>query len=367
MRYYSLKITDKDGNLWTPPSFSADMLGGASYASFVKGTSILPAVDGGRTFPAAWDVDLDIPAIGSATPQGFALVTVYGVSIQEIAQAQNLAGKNMEIAVGFKKGLPLAKPEQSGTVFSGMILQCFGNWIGTNMTLDFVVVPGPATSSQIGGQGFIEKSRNFTLSWEGGKPLGPALKKCLETAFPGYTVNNTISDKIVRPQKDTITGPYSTLGNLASDVRQISIDIIDPNHTLGYPGVTIVINGKTIDVFDSPQGEEKDIAFEDLIGQPTWIENPRIQIKTAMRGDLHVLQPINLPKNNVSINTAAAFSSMANQRLTFQGGFSIVSMRHVGSYRNPQADAWVTVIEALPRKPVLSGEFNPGESQFAIF
>lgn len=366
MRYYSLTIKDKDGKLWTPPSFSADMLGGASYASFVKGTSFLPAAAGGRTFPAAWDIELDVPAIGSATPQGFAMVTVWGVSIQEIAQAQNLVGKNMEIAVGFQKGLPLAKPEQAGTIFEGMILQCFGNWIGSNMTLDFVVVPGPATPSQIGGQGFVERARNFTLSWEGGKPLGPALKKCLETAFPGYTVNDTTSDKIVRPQKDTITGPYSTLGSLASDVRQMSLDIVDPNRTTGYPGVTIIISGKTITVADSPQGDAVDIAFEDLIGQPTWIENPRIQIKTAMRGDLRVLQPFNLPKNNVSINTAAAASSIVNQRLTFQGGFQIVSMRHVGAYRNPAADAWVTIIEGLPQKSVLN-EFNPGSSQFAIF
>lgn len=272
----------------------------------------------------------------------------------------------MEISVGFKKGLPLANPTQSGVVFSGMIFQCFANWIGTNMTLDFIVVPGVATASQPGGLGFLEKERNFTLSWQGGQKLSDALTTTLKTA--GFTPVINISDNLVSRKKDEQTAPYSTLNQLASVVRQISIDIIDPNHTTGYQGVTMVPrnDGKTIDVFDTPQGNPVDIAFEDLIGQPTWIETPMIQFKTAMRGDLKPGQPVNLPKNNVTINTAAAFSNIANQRVTFQGGFVIRSLRHVGVYRQPSADAWVTVIEAYPIKPVQqSGNvFNPGSPSF---
>ena len=321
------------------------MLGGASYTSFVNNVTIAEA----------WDINLDLSVIGEATPQGYGGVTVWGVSVQEINQAQNLVGKNMKIEAGFQRGLPLAKPGQSGVVYEGMIYQCFGNWIGTDMRLDFVVTPCASTPSTVGGTGMLDKpmQKDFQFDWPGGTALKPALLNCLNTAYKGYTININISDAIVAKQGDHMSGPYSTLGQLAQDVRNISRTIIDPRGEVGYPGVTIFGHGTTIDVFDSPSQTKKNasIDFNELIGQPTWIDYPLIQFKTPMRADLTVGQQVTLPKTQVT-NTTAAFSNQVNQNATFKGGFWIYSIRHCGSYRQPLEDAWVSVFEAAPLKPV---------------
>lgn len=342
MRYYKIVVTDPaSGNVIAPPGFTAAQLGGATYTSFVNG----------RTLPAAWNVELDVPAIDAATSQGFAGARVWGISRDEVAQANDLNGKNIAIYGGMQKGLPLANPAQAGLLVSGMVFQCFGNWQGPVMTLEFVISPGPAMASSPGGLGTLAKPRNFTLNWQGGQPLGPALKSCLQTAFPGYTVNVNVSSNIVRPKGDTPSGKYSTLEQLAQVVRMMSLSIVK---TQGYAGISIVPVGTTIEVFDgSVAGSLQPIAiaFQDLIGQPTWIESPNISWKTVMRGDLSIGRQITLP-DTVITNTAQANSSLVNQKATFQGGFNVISMRHVGDYRAPSSEAWVTVLEGAPNKLV---------------
>ena len=140
-----------------------------------------------------------------------------------------------------------------------------------------------------------------------------------------------------------------TLEQLAQFCLQTSKDVIK---TTGYAGVSIVVPGTTINVSDgsqTPSGKPTQINFQDLNGQPTWIESPNISIKTVMRADLSVGQQIMLPPT-LTINTQQANSWILNQKAAFQGGFSIVSLRHVGQYRAPAADGWVTVIEAAPKQ-----------------
>ena len=76
--------------MFTPPGFSANLLGGASYTSFVNG----------QTLGGAWDVELDIPVIDAATSQGFATARVWGISQQEIAQGNNFLLANAPHARG---------------------------------------------------------------------------------------------------------------------------------------------------------------------------------------------------------------------------------------------------------------------------
>ena len=252
MRFYRIIISDpKSGNVIAPPGFTSDLLGGATYTSFVNG----------QTLPGALDVSLDIPSIDAGTSQGFPLVQVRGVSIQEIAQANDLnpnlktnTFKNISIYGGMQKGLPLANPDQAGLLFSGVILQSFGNREGKNQTLDFVLANGPAMPTQnntgggkTGGIGSISVPKNIVLNWKGGQQLGPALQSALQTAFQGYTINMAISQNIVRPVGDDISGWYPTLEQLSQSMRTMSRSLIK---TTNYAGVSIVPNGSTIDVFD---------------------------------------------------------------------------------------------------------------------
>ena len=40
-----------------------------------------------------------------------------------------------------------------------------------------------------------------------------------------------------------------------------------------------------------------------------------------------------------------------NNRRCFQGAFTIQRIRHVGAYRSPTADAWVTIFDATANTP----------------
>lgn len=340
MRYYRIVIRDpKTGLVYTPPGFG-NLLGTgpdqSSYSSFVNG----------KTLPGAWNIDLDIPVIDAATPQGFADLRVWGISVGEIGQAKNLTGFNIAVYGGFQKGLPAANPNQAGLLVQGYIFQCFGNWIGTDMTLDFVIAPGSKTQAEeSGGPGTVFKPKNFVLNWTGGSSLSSALQSCLQAAFPGYKIDIRISANIVRPT--TQWGSFPAFEQLAQYVRETSLALVK---TPNYPGVALTLDGTTCTAQDGTSGQpaSKAIAFQDLIGQPTWIGPQQIQFKTAMRADIAFNQPITMPPTRI-INTAAAYSAIVNQDAIFKGGFNVNSIRHVGSYRQPSADAWVTVFEAIPK------------------
>jgi hypothetical protein len=334
------------GQIFTPPGFQGLLPADASYTSLVNG----------KTLDAAWGLEMEVPQNGLASPQGRPWLRIWGISLAEIAQANNLGPtasggftNNIFIYGGMAAGLPLANPKQSGLLFSGTIEQCWGNWIGTAMTLDFIIMPG-TTTGVAGGIGTIVQPKNIVLNWKAGQTLATALASSLSTAFPNYKQSISISSNIIRQNDET--GYFPTLEQLAQYCRQTSFDIIK---TSGYLGVSIVLQGDVLSVTDgSAQGGQggskgKMISFTDLIGQPTWIENQQIQIKTVMRADLNFGSQITLPPTLIT-NTQQANSNLVNQKLAFQGGFSVVSIRHFGDYRNPSPDSWCTLINAVPNQ-----------------
>lgn len=331
MRYYRIEVTDpKSGQVVTPPGFSG-LLDGATYTSFVNG----------QTLPGAWNVELDLPVGPFSTPMGGGWVRIWGISIAEIGQASDLNFKNIAIYGGMQKGLPLANPAQAGLLVQGYVFQAFGNWIGNDMTLDMVIQAGTAPN----GPGSISKPVNLVLNWKKGQQLGDAVKSALTTAFPGFSVDVNISSKLVRQNDEP--GYFHSLTDLNQYLKSMSQSLINDHN---YAGVDIVLSQKKFSVYDGTATSSQQpvqISYVDLIGQPTWIESPMIQLKCVMRSDIKVGNQIKLPATVVT-NTAAANSSLVNQRVAFQGNFLVQQVRHLGNYRQQDAASWVTVINASP-------------------
>ena len=336
MRYYSINI---DG---APPVFGAAGLGEATYTSFV----------GGKTLPNAWNVEFDIPVGPAASPMGGALIRVWGISIAEISQAADLVNKKIKVYGGMQRGLPLANPAQAGLLVQGYVFQAFGNWIGTDMTLDLIVQPGDPPGAATGGgttgggTGSYDRPINLVVNWKKGATLGSAIVTTLKTAFPGITTSVAASSNLVR-QNDEVAY-FQTLTQLGQWAKQMSKTIVKDTN---YNGLEILLAGNAISVYDgsSQSGSTtRQIAFTDLIGQPTWIEAPTIQAKCVLRADIKVGDKIKLPQTAVT-NTSQALSSLVpNQRVTFQGDFMVQQVRHLGSFRQPDANSWVTIINAAP-------------------
>lgn len=305
-------------------------------------------IDGGKSYssrgnPNALNVELDL-SVQDADAFMSGTVVVWGVALEDISSSNNLHNKGITISGGMQPGLPLATAQsaEAGQLMKGRIWQSFGNWVGTEMWLTMVLIPGPPEKNPPPPNAPDPPPKNLTLDWRKGKPLADALKQCISTGLPEWTPNIKISDKLVAPQDNV--GYYSNFKELNNYVRAVSHQIMkgDPK----YAGVGICLQQGEVTVHDNTSPPSpKQISFIDLIGQPTWIAPTTIQIKTVMRGDLKVSDRITLPPTRV-VTTADAQSGVTGAPLTFAGTFQVKTLRHVGNFRQPDGAAWCTVVEA---------------------
>lgn len=333
MRYYGIKILDPETRELLVYNYQTNR-----YDKLPAGTNAFTygSLVQGQTSPNALDIELDIMAAPYGQPGGNSRVTIWGISIGEINQSSDLNNKAVEIYGGMQKGLPLAtamfEANQSGLLASGLIFQAFGNWIGVDMTLDLILRPDDGSNSA---------PKNLTVEWPASQPLATAIRNCLTTAFPDYEVNVNIRDDLVLAH--TETGYYRDLNQLAQWMKAASQNIIGGT----YAGVDVTIDARTITVYDrSTRKEPKQIRFIDMIGQPTWIGVNQIQITCMLRADIKLDDEVRMPAAVVT-TTAAASSSLVNLKSAFEGVFWVSQVRHSGQYRNPDAAAWVTTINAV--------------------
>jgi len=324
------------------------------------GTVFTSLNDDGSTNPAALQVEMDVPVAPYATPVGAAWVRVWGVPLQQVAQTKDLNNKSVKVFGGMARGLPLANPAQAGLLVQGTIFPAFANWIGTDQTLDLIIAPpfgtpGGASGQQV-GQGAPPGGQvaNIVHNWKQGTPLSNAVQQALRTAFPNYTVNVNIGANLSLPRDDV--GYYETMGQYASYIKDLSQKL---NNSPTYIGVNVTVSGTTISVYDGSQSSgggagPTAIAFTDLIGQPTWLGLQTVQAKVVMRGDLQVGGQITLPPAQATV-TAESFPQFRSSS-AFQGTFTIIQLRHVGSSRQPDAASWCTIIDAAQNGGVGQGD-----------
>jgi hypothetical protein len=326
MRYYQIVISDPKTGKVVQPFSNGSVSTNYTYTSYANG----------QVLSAALDVEFDIPVVAFHVPDGAAYVKVWGVSLQEISQSSNLNGMNITVSGGFQKGLPLANPKQAGILVQGSILQAFGNWVNTDMSLDLIVAPP---------FGNPVETANLTLNWQAGGAIQSAIQQSLATAYPDYTSTFSISPNLVRPNAEV--GFYGNLSQFATYVNDTTRPILGGS----YGGANITVTGKTFNVFDGTQQTNSSqnptqVLFQELVGQPTWIDPATLQFRCPMRSDLKLGDFVKMPQGIPTITTQQAASNLTNLKANFQGTFMVTKVRHTGHFRQPSADAWVTIIDA---------------------
>jgi hypothetical protein len=297
----------------------------AEYSSIVNG----------RSDPGALNIEFDLPVAAFAVPSGdaAAYVKIWGVSLQDVAQSRNLNGLECKVYAGMSKGLPLATEQVKnyGLLIDGFVWQGYGNWLGNNQSIDVEIRAGFAPTTQ---------PRNLSFSWPKGTTLASAIENTLSQAFPTLKRNINISANLILAED--AQGYYETIVQFAQWVKTISRSIIGGT----YSGADIQITGTTFNVFDSTTPQTpKQINFNDLIGQATWIGPLEIQFNTAVRADLAINDYVLMPKGQVS--TASSSLSNFRQGSVFQGKFQIIQIRHVGSFRQPDGESWISTFNAV--------------------
>lgn len=357
MRYYDIKITRADGSLYTFKS-CGNAFNGSSLSSLLPSGPQSPLT--GLTNPAALCVELDIPLAHFTDPDGqSAWLRVWGLGLNDLGHASDLNGLSVAVNAGMAKGLPLANPTQASLLMQGTILQAFGNWEGTDQTLDLLFAvggtdAGGTASGQFIGSG-TDLSGNFPFSMPAGMPLAKAIANTLSVALPNIPPTINISPKLVLNYDQT--GHYGSLYAFASFIEALSAGIMnDPSYT----GVRITSNGSTIRVFDGTGGatiggaaassaSATAIAWQDLIGQPVWIAPNTISFKCVMRADIHQGDTVSLPQTLVTQSAAAPqrFLNQPQNSLTFSGKFEVQHVHHYGHSRQPDASSWNTTYQAI--------------------
>lgn len=342
MRAYSIVVTDPVTKAVIRPT-SLSVNPAPTALSFLDGPA--PILQGtwssfinGRQIPGALNIECDIPVSEYAQPMGQSWLRIWGISLGDIFNAAALTSKNISVFAGMQAGLPLANPKQYGLIATGKINQAFGNWQGTDQTLDLFFYPDT---------GIAANPKNIVLHWLRGTPLSQALQSTLATAFPNYKVTINIKNNIVQDRYDG--GPFMSLNALAQWCKIRSKAIIGGTN---YQGVGISVLGTQINVFDYGDPPSKKtprmIAFQDLIGQPTWIDPATISFKVVMRADLAIGDYISLPPTVAVATLGSLIGTPQRSSFAVQGTFQIAIVRHLGNYRQSDGDSWVTAVDAYP-------------------
>lgn len=296
----------------------------------------------GQWIPGALQVELDLPVAPQSVPISQAMIRIHGIPLIDISQAADFAGLQCQVFGGMGAGLPLAKPSQAGLLVRGQVWQSFANWVGTDQTLDLVVIAAAGKA-------------NIVLNWKAGQPLGQAIAEALQVAFPTYKdpVDNSFPF-LVRDSPST--GTSASVEDFASSMKDLSISTAN---TPGYSGVEITFRDNQFFIYDntspsampngSTQDNPKQIDFMDLIGQPTWFEPGSIQFNCPMRADIVLGDFVRLPKGPVT--TLQPSMPQARSKTAFAGVFQIVVVRHLGSYRQGEASSWMTTFNATVQDP----------------
>jgi hypothetical protein len=350
-RYYRIELTDKDGNPTQFQSFgnNSSLLPLSPGAALETGviTSLLPD---GTTNPAALNVEIDIQQMPLHIGDMKSYVRIYGLDLRDIYRT-DLNFQNISVRVGMAKGLPLANPKQQGLVVKGAIWQAFGNWMGTDMTLDLVIGAGGLTGKP-DSMGDQEQQTFYTFTWKKDQKLGEAI---------GATINNIDLFKDVKQDFKDIaadrvgtedrTGYYLTVSEFAQMIQRLTYR----QRGKDDQGVLLHLDGQTIKGSDpssqQQSGEQPiEIDFQDLIGQVTWYEFQKLTCKLVMRGDLKIGGRVKFTSRVPVQTQAQALSSLSpsspRNTLGIADGATLFIERihHWGNYRQADAMSWNTTL-----------------------
>lgn len=275
-------------------------------------------------------VEFTLPIAVMTESAGNAEVKIWGVPMSYLAQSYNLNGYSVYIEAGMMPGLPLANPNQKGIILKGRIQATYSLWEATNAYLQFNIVAGSNP---------LTDPRDLIVNWKKGVSLADTLSEVLKE----YPLEINIKDNLI--VNFNHCGYYPNYAALAAFIKQYSEGFIkDAN----YQGVRIARQNDKFIVFDGSKPADKivKIDFKDFIGQPQWLNINQVTFTVILRGDLKLGCLVEMPERLIS--QYAFNSGIFNERekLNFKGKFQIVSITHIGDFRNPTPDAWSTIIIA---------------------
>lgn len=310
--------------------------------------------------PSAHNVIFDFMVVDYAQYAGSMTFTIEGPSITDLLQADHYGPKRMSDSTLFRywnyqlylgmapDGLPFSGPQagqpEPRLVAAGSIQESFGNWVGNDMSLSFLLMN---TGLQVSPP---------VLDWLPRQPLSDALQLMLKAAYPGMPQKIRISPALIGP-KHGITHVTYTLQSMSHFIKSQTAGA-NYGQAQDYPGVSIYIqNGVLIatDFTQKPTKPPVKLSLESFIGQPVWVGGDVMAFNLVMRADILVGDELELPKNyrqlpGFTTTLAQATNYDYDYALAFTGKFWVTAVRYIGQSRSDNGAEWMTIVEAVAQK-----------------
>ena len=310
--------------------------------------------------PSAHNVIFDFMVVDYAQYAGSMTFTIEGPSITDLLQTGHYGPKrvgdgtlfqywNYQLYLGMAPdGLPFSGPQagqpEPGLVAAGSIQESFGNWVGNDMSLSFLLMN---TGLQVSPP---------VLNWLPGQPLADALQLMLKAAYPGMPQKIRISPALIGP-KHGITQVTYTLQSMSHFIKSQTAGA-NYGQAQDYPGVSIYIqNGVLIatDFTQKPTKPPVKLSLESFIGQPVWVGGDVMAFNLVMRADILVGDELELPKNyrqlpGFTTTLAQVTNYDYDYALAFSGKFWVTAVRYIGQSRSDNGAEWMTIVEAVAQK-----------------
>jgi hypothetical protein len=209
-------------------------------------------------------------------------------------------------------------------------------------------IGGVVSSLFGGGENQLQSPLNLIHNMMPNMSLVDAISETLGKAFPQGGAKIGISDAIKLGYQDA--GVYGNMNQYAGYIQKLSQSILGIKN---YPGVNMTSKGEGINVWDGTKALGFGvISFYDLIGQPTWIDINKIQVKCVMRGDLFCGSGVSIPETIFTLSPSAIAGlappgAIQRQNISTPLSGIIVRTLHIGDFRNPDGVGWSTTYDVI--------------------
>jgi hypothetical protein len=240
-------------------------------------------------------------------------------------------------------------------------------------------------SSFAAGTGWGSTPANIIHNWQPGDMLSNAIRKTLTQAFPWCTIDIGIADLLKNPGAQD-SGFYNSLEQFAAFAKQTSLSLMsgtqgaagtmsslvgamaagsgnDGLQTLAdalkaagknssgsdtYQGIHTFVRCQRIIVTDGNPingiHPGPTLKFEELIGQPTWLNTNTITFRTPMRADIYPPLTVTLPPDTLefvapSLEIAPGIVKSLNVNFANQP-VTLNQVTIIGDSRHPDGSSW---------------------------
>ena len=367
MRYYSIEFQNPNGG-------------------FPSGIpSVFTSHQQGIYNPACPEIEFDIANVYADAVITPTHLRIHNVPLDLVKKSRQYNGMNVTFKAGFKSAvpglkaqLPLENPLQAGIIAQGVVQTCYGNWLGTDLVLDFIIWPNGSLGSSNTIRSFNTGTNSpeaYQFLWEKGS-LTDAIQKTVSD-MGIKTVSGNINTTLANPPKEPIRNYVTTFASFSKYIQANSVLWVEPPSQekdgkgiyQPYLGVRMGFKGNELVLYDGTESVRTvELKYEEFIGQPTWVTDSGIvQSVHPLRNDIWLGYTIQYPKQTPTI-VAPQYAPVLKEYNINESSAPLIVMqiRHVGKYRGATATSWCTYVNAGSAVRINPNNPNAGVPQSKV-